>query len=397
MEISSGFESDKLTEALTPRQSRLDSLAQSALSRGITLYQNGNYTAALVDFRRAAALSPYSENALKAFEFTVQAYLKLDKPEEAVKTYRTSLKMFPVRDDVHASLGNLYYSLGRNSEAEKEYRAALAINPGSTSYQYSLGQVYIAMGRADDAETIFKRIIAQTPRDYGGHYGLGQAYAKQGRHEEALAQFSEALTIKPGFAYAYVDRGLSYAALGEKEKAYEDAKTLDGLNKDLADELRNSLYRISAPQFLLVSTVGAFNTSLGARTPLAELDASLATPGATKDFTMTFYFDKEMDVASVENEANWNISRATGGMPGGAYNWSMPLPPSEVNVRPLPSSVSYDPATLSAAVTFSLGQNGAGDGTIDPSHLVFRFSGEDAYGLSMDRAADEYVGISLIV
>jgi tetratricopeptide (TPR) repeat protein len=253
------------------------------------------------------------------------------------------------------------------------------------------------MGRAGEAETFFKKIITQTPRDYSGHYGLGQAYAKQGRYEEALAQFSEALTIKPEFAYAYVDRGMSYAALGQKEKAYEDVKTLDGLNKDLADELRNALYRTSAPGFLIVSTLGAFDSGLGPGTPLAELDPILATPGATKDFTMTFYFDKDMDVASVQTEANWNISRATGATPGGAYNWGMLPPSSEVNVAPLPSDVTYNPATLSAAVTFSVAQNGAGDGTIDPSHLVFRFYGKDAYGISMDRAADEYVGISLIV
>lgn len=397
MDVTSGNGAEKLNQALTPQRGRLDNLSQSALSRGITLYQRGNYNAALSDFRRAAALSPYTENALKAFEFIAQTCLKLDKPEEAVKTYRRSVGMFPARDDVRSKLGNLYFSLGRYEEAEKEYRSALAINPSSTNYLYSLGQVYLKTNRADEAETVYRKVISLAPRDYSGYYGLGQAYAGQDRHDEAVAQFSEALRLKPGFAYAYVDRGLSYAAIGEREKASEDVKILEDLDKTLADDLRNSLYRISAPRMLYVNTAKAFNTGLGPGTGLADLDGSLATPGAAKDFSLTFYFDKDMSVASVENVANWSIGRTIAGMPGGAYNWGMTVPPSEVNVTPLPSRVTYDPSTLSAAVTFAVAQNAAGNGTIDPSHLVFRFYGSDAYGNRISPTADEFVGISRIV
>ncbi len=397
MEITSVSNSDRLAAALIPQPSARDSLAQTALSRGIDLYQKGNYSAAIADFRRVAALSPYTENALKAFEFTAQSCLKLDKPQEAIKAYQASLRMFPVRDDVHANLGNLYFSLGQYRDAEKEYRSALGINPALAKYQYSLGQVYLATGRAAEAETVFRKVVSDSPRDYSGYYGLGQALAKQDRHEEAVTQFSEALRLKPDFAYAYVDRGLSYAALGLREEAYDDAKNLDGLNDDLASDLRNSLSRVLAPRMLYVNTLGAFDTGLGPGTQLSDLDASLGTPGAVKSFTMTFYFDKDMDVSSVENETSWSIGRATGATPGGAYNWGMGIQPADVRVAPLPSSVTYDPATFSAAVRFSLVQNEAGNGTIDPSHLVFRFYGKDAYGTQMDPLADEFIGISLIV
>jgi len=47
-----------------------------------------------------------------------------------------------------------------------------------------------------------------------------------------------------------------------------------------------------------------------------------------------------------------------------------------------------------ATVYFSVDQNATADATIDPKHIVFKFSGLDAYGKAMDASADEYAGFS---
>ena len=54
----------------------------------------------------------------------------------------------------------------------------------------------------------------------------------------------------------------------------------------------------------------------------------------------------------------------------------------------------YDAVNLRATVTFSLSQNADGNGTLDPSHLVFKFSGTDADGKKMDPNADQYDGFA---
>ena len=60
---------------------------------------------------------------------------------------------------------------------------------------------------------------------------------------------------------------------------------------------------------------------------------------------------------------------------------------------PIPAQVTYDPTKLQATVYFSISQNAAlADGTLDPSHLVFKFSGVDEFGNKMDPAADEFMG-----
>ena len=75
----------------------------------------------------------------------------------------------------------------------------------------------------------------------------------------------------------------------------------------------------------------------------------------------------------------------------------MKIPETEIKVASMPVSVIYDPRSLIAKITFSITQNATGDGTIDLSHLVFKFKGTDAFGNVMDTAADEYNRISKIV
>jgi hypothetical protein len=104
-----------------------------------------------------------------------------------------------------------------------------------------------------------------------------------------------------------------------------------------------------------------------------------------------------MDPDSTQNPFNWWISRASGTNAGGAYNWGMSIPSSEASIGAVPAAVLYDPEEFSADVTFKLAQNATKDATIDPSHIMFRFNGKDAYGKAMDLTADEYSGITQIV
>jgi hypothetical protein len=151
------------------------------------------------------------------------------------------------------------------------------------------------------------------------------------------------------------------------------------------------------PQFLSAYSEDGFDQFLGPGTPVASLGSSLSSADASQDFSMTFIFDKGMDALSVQNPANWRISRSTNGGIGGVYNWGLPISQTEVEIAPVPQRVIYDSGNLTAEVTFSITQNSSADGTLDPSHILFRFYGKDVYGNSMDPASDQYSGISKIV
>jgi tetratricopeptide (TPR) repeat protein len=395
--ISAATGADKLFSVMTQQPSRMDALAKVALSKGIDSYQDGNYDRAILEFRRAIGLSPGSEDTVNAYDYLATAYLQLGKTQEALGAYQSALRLAPGRDDLHLKFGNILLEEKKYAEAFKEYKAALQLNPNSTANLYSLGQAYLAMGDFGGARAVFNQITDLAPGNYGGFYGLGQTYYREGEYEKAIEQFQNAISIDEQFSYGYLDLGYAYADLGRIDDANAQVNILEEKDPSMAATLSSYIYRTTHPEFLIAYSDNGFGFTLGPRTPLSALDPSLATPDATVQLSMKFIFNKGMDNASVENPFNWMISRASWGMKGGAYNYGLPVPATEVTLPAFPTRVTYDPENLKAEVFFTVTQNSSADGTLDPSHILFRFYGQDAYGNSMNSSRDEFSGISKIV
>ena len=388
---------DYLFSVTYNQQTNYDALANSALSRGIDRYSKEDYSGAVKEFRRAIGLSPYSQNTTKTYDLMAQSLLKLDKAPEAITAYNQAIKLNPKNDTYHLNLGNIYFSQNRNEEAFAQYKLAARLNPSSTTNLYSLGQSAMKLGQYQVAEQSFKSVARLLPGDANVALALGQNYRKMGNYSEAVNQLNIAISRKKDFGDAYLELGLAYADLKELDKANEQAAALGEIDPTLQAELNDQLYTLQLPKIRLAYNIDGFVSSYGPGTKVSNLDSSLATKGASKDFTMHFLFDKEMDATSVSSPFNWSISRALSGNSWGEYNWGLPIPSTDATISPMPVGIVYDQELLTADVTFRIEQNATGDATLDPSHINFKFFGTDAYGNAMDLSADEYSGISLVV
>ena len=289
---------DLLFSSTLPSVAQFDSISAGALGRGIDRFMAKDYGTAIREFRRSIALSPYSDNALSAFEYLANALTKSGKTSEAIETYRQAIKVFPSADGMHLSLGNLLYSERRYTEAVEQYEAAVKKNPTASQNIYSLGQGYLAQGRYADAETQFKRAIQLAPKESGGYYALGQTYRKMGRLTEAQEQLERALAIKNDFADAHYELGMVYAEQQQTEKANSELAILNEQSSELYTQLEAQIYETSKPR-ILAAYSASLNLAAPAGTKVSSLDSSLATPGAAKNYTVSFVFDKEMDAASI--------------------------------------------------------------------------------------------------
>jgi hypothetical protein len=162
----------------------------------------------------------------------------------------------------------------------------------------------------------------------------------------------------------------------------------------LADTLSRYMYQVDPPKMLYALSSSSFPFPMGRGTPLVALNSYLMNPNASKTLSIQIQFDKQMERGSIENPANWQISRATGQGPGQAYNFGLPISPNEAKLSPLPSAVTWDEKNLAATVYFTVTQNAAANATIDPSHIEFKFSGQDIYGLNMNSKFDQFTGFS---
>ncbi|NTV95371.1 MAG: tetratricopeptide repeat protein [Thiobacillus sp.] len=370
-------------------------LAMRALNSGLEAYVAKNYDAAIVSFRRAASLYTQSDIAKNAYEYMARSYAAQGEGDKAIKAYKESLRMDPAQPTVRLALANQFYAQERYPEAVTEYEKAAKLDPSAANL-YSLGQGYMAVGRYEDAEKQFTRVKQLTPREPEADVAMGQALAKQGREEEALKSFQHAIDLQRDYWNAYSEMGYVLADNGKIDEAREIVTTLQENESDLAGNLDQYIYEKAPAQMTQATKAGMFNafpTGKGPGTQLASLDSSLTAPGASSLFALTFSFDKPMERSSIQDVANWSISRAYGGL-ADTYNFGMTAPTSEITLPEKPEFVFYDDTYQMATVVFRLTQNETGNGTLDPYHVQFSFNGQDVLGTAMDESANDYTGFS---
>jgi len=372
-------------------------MANGALSNALGFYTKKNYTRAISEFKRAAALDP--SNA-QAYNYMANAYQALKKPDDAIKAYKDSLAVDPTQDSVHVSLANVYLGQKKYAQAETEYKTAIKLNPSSTLAPYTLGQMYQQQGKYADAETQFRKVIRMAPNDPNPYYALGATLNKEGKYEEAVKQLQQAIKLRPKMASAHLELGTAYAGLGDTTNAQREVDTLTRIDPAQGYLLKRS---IAKPKMLGAGPidVGVFNYGLDldwtnatdVRQNISILSGSLINANSSAELSMSFTFDTKMDPDSVQNPLNWSIGRASGG-PAGYYNLSLPTDSKDAILPPTPTRVTYDPDKQMATIYFSLNQNADGTALIDPQRVVFKFSGKDVTGKTMDPTADEFDGFA---
>jgi len=373
-------------------EAQMESLANTAMTAGIDAYRDKDYDKAAKAFRRATALSPTGSYATESFKYLSMSYQQLGKTEEAIKAYQTGIKFNPQNDELRLDLGNLYFANARYGEAEVQYKAAVRIDP-SVKNTFALGQLYMKTERFSEAESAFNQVITRAPNEAGGYFGLGQALAKQKRYEEAIPRFEKALELDKDFDDARLEMAIAYADMGNAEQAQSILAAMEEEESDLSSLLDAYLYQTERPRIEYTTLESTFLSKFPMKTQVAAMDSYLEAANAEKQFSLVFQFSKEMDMSSVMNRYNWRIGRADGS-DGSMYNFGLPIPDTETTIAPFPDSVIYDKDTYQATVTFTIRQNATADATLDPSHIVFRFSGKDLFGNRMDSSYDSFSGFS---
>ncbi len=378
---------DKMFSFVLQQQANRSSIASYAVANGASLLQKKDYTGAVAQFKKAIGLDP---NSLDAYSKLGSTYLMQNKTKEATDAFKQVIRINPTSADAYKDLGNAYLQAKNLSNAEKQYKISASLDKSSTYPPYTLGHIYVQTNRLSEADQQFRKVVALAPKDAHGYYGLGLVHNKLGKYDDAVRELSKAVSLKKDLASAQYELGVAYNSLGQKDKAKEQIDILQGLDDTLASDLANTLFE---PRMIAaLPSTKTFNILKGPGTLLSSLDPSLLTPSKSKNFNMVFQFNTEMDMPSVTNPANWTISKAISGS-AGTYNNGVNLNSEREAVIPrTPRIITYDPSKMQATLYFTLSQNAAGNATIDPSHLVFKFSGESLTGKRIDETADEIDG-----
>ena len=355
---TSGYDSnsknaDALASLYSGVQDQRAQLAQYAIAKAASYMQSKRNDEAIREFKKALAFDP--QNAT-AHTYLGKIYQSKGNLRDAIREFKSVAEADRTSVTARNNLGSAYMQDKQYAAAEKEYKAAARMDPLNPLADYSLGLLYTQTGRFNEAEAQYKKVARISPKDGNVPYSLGVLYNKTGRPEEAVTQLKKALTLKKDYAAANYELGAAYVSLGNSEKAREQLSILENKDTALAEDLR---FLLDTPKMAFMDQAKSkrFNQLLGPGTPLWMLDPTmLSAAGSSAKATVAITFTNDMDVASVMNPANWQISRAKSAE-GGYYNNTMPVGSQEVSISKRPFSVSYDPTTRTASVVIALQQN----------------------------------------
>ena len=122
--------------------------------------------------------------------------------DDAVREYKTVLRIHPDDAVVNNAMASALLALGRAEQAVVYLRAALKIRPDYFDAHYNLGNLMASQDDFEGASEQFRAALQEQPNDANVEANLGSALAELGRFVEAKSHFERALEIDPHHSLA---------------------------------------------------------------------------------------------------------------------------------------------------------------------------------------------------
>ncbi len=186
----------------------------------------GDYTTAAAQFQLAVQLDPTSD---RAYDNLAQAYINLNRPGDAEKTYQHAISLRPGYWYAYNKLAIFYYNQQDYSKARDMFQKVIEMAPDSYQGYVNVGAMDLALDDVKGATSALERSIEIQPSETA-YAVLGTAYFLQGDYRKAVREFEEKVRLDPNAAdsWGYLADACYYA--GDRARAmtlYRRAVELD--------------------------------------------------------------------------------------------------------------------------------------------------------------------------
>lgn len=195
--------------------------------------------------------NPYSNSNLTNLG---NAYLKLNRPTEAIEAYIAAIKLNPSQAVNFTNLGILQYQHQDRQGALTSLTQAITLKPPSLMAYLYLGIIYHQNQDYHQAESYYLTFRSAYPRYPDTYLYLGMLAHEQRQFDQAKNYYLQAISLKPQYADAYNNLGNLYKdtqAYPEAVKAYDAALKINPQHpyagKNLTDLLKETGTAQSSP------------------------------------------------------------------------------------------------------------------------------------------------------
>ncbi len=191
---------------------------------GTVLLQQGDFDAAVAEFRKVVAAAP---SFTPGHVNLAHALIRLGDAPAAQAALEKALALDRSNARALSLLASLHLESGRAAEAERIARDAVAADARSAPAWYTLGQVLERAGRLDEARRAHARSAELDPDNAEPLNAVGNSLEAAGAYAEAAEWYRRALAVDPGHAAAYNNLALQLQRLGRLDEAlstYEEGR-----------------------------------------------------------------------------------------------------------------------------------------------------------------------------
>jgi len=228
---------------------------------GLTYQRQGNFSAAMEELGRAAALEPLLglnsvfqsigalrrsqqdyDGAIAAFSRRAalvpndpfghhelaEMYFRVGRLDEALAEHTVALMLDPRRADSHVGVAQVHLRAGRFAEAAAAAQRATELSADHKEARYVLATALLRLGRADDGNRElreYQRLQNEATRLQSKRFEIAAlrrdaaVSAANGDHDRAIALLRKALEAEPGDPASELDLGLALLRAGKAADA----------------------------------------------------------------------------------------------------------------------------------------------------------------------------------
>jgi tetratricopeptide (TPR) repeat protein len=191
---------------------------------GAALGDQGNYPAAVAEFKAALQIDPHRGN----LHFNLALALhRMERREEAIREYLIALKYELVLHRTHYYLGLALFETRRIEEAIFHFKEAIRLLPsGYALAEFNLGGALAQKQKPDEAVCHLQEALRLQPAYPEAHDKLGLLLDQSGQTNEASAHYQAAVRQDPDFALAYFHLAELFSRQGQvdlAQKNYQEA------------------------------------------------------------------------------------------------------------------------------------------------------------------------------
>ena len=205
-------------------------------NEGIQSFEQKDFLKAAQSFAKAIAIYPkFTEASLNMS----QAYISLNKPQEAIKALKHAIQYDPNNPKPYVRIGTIYMNLGKPQDAIAYLEKSTYLENKNAAAQAQLGMAYVSLGMTTKGQRFLKQAVNIRPSNLD-EFGIeAKTYAVLGNISEdpnkSMMYLKKAIQLDPEMPETYLYLGQTALKVNQTEDALESfrkAKRLFQKNKD---------------------------------------------------------------------------------------------------------------------------------------------------------------------